>query len=156
MRKTSRHEATADHDRDQVLLSRISKIQHKVDSLEQTTAFALRADSKRHLAEVQKIFKKSIQRARVYLSANGSRSVQEIAKHVSMQSPNVSVELLKLVDEGLLEVVDSKGHSTIYAKTALASTLRIPQFVCQEFKLERDGLKTPSRKLRARKRRPYR
>src|SRR5258708_1669760 len=92
--------------RDQVLLSRISKIQHKVDSLEQTTAFALRADSDRHLAEVQKIFRRSTRRARVYLAANGARNVQDIAHHLGMQHPNVSVELRKLVDEGLLEVVD--------------------------------------------------
>lgn len=141
-------------DKNQVLLSRIAKIQHKVDSLEQTTAFSLRADSARHLAEVKKIFGRSRERVRVYLAANGTRNVQEIAKHLEMQRPNVSVELQKLADEGLIEVVDTKGNSTVYAKTALARTLRIPRFVCKEFSLEPDGLK--SRSITRRGGRPHR
>ena len=139
-------------DRDQVLLSRIAKIQHKVDSLEQTTAFALRADFNRHMAEVRKIFGRSIRRARVYLAANGVHSVQEIARHLSMQHPNVSVEVKRLVDEGLLEVMDTKGTGTVYAKTALARTLRIPAFLCREFNVERDGRRLIRVKVRVSRR----
>ncbi len=128
-------------DRDQVLLSRIAKIQHKVESLEQTTAFALRADSTKHLAEVKKIFGRSTRRARVYLAANGARNVQEIAAHLNVKRPNVSVELRELIDGGLLEVVDTKGNSTVCAKTALVRTLRIPAFLCVEFTLDKDGLR---------------
>lgn len=144
-------------DRNQVLLSRLAKIQHKVDSLEQTTAFALRADSARHLAEVKKIFGRSSERARVYLAANGARNVQEIATHLGMKRQNVGVELQKLVDEGLLEVVDTRGNSTVCAKTAIARTLRIPTFLCREFNVEKDGLRSRSGKPRRRPtRRPRR
>ncbi len=136
-------------DRNQVFLSRLAKIQHKVDSLEQTTAFALRADSDRHLAEVKKIFGRSSRRARVYLAADGARNVQEIAAHLHIKHPNVSVELKKLVDEGLLEVVDTKGTSTICAKTPLARTLRIPSFLCTEFNLDKNGIRSRTKKLRA-------
>jgi DNA-binding transcriptional ArsR family regulator len=146
MSTDSRDEGT---DRNQVLLSRIAKIQHKVDSLEQTTAFSLRANSVRHLEEVGKIFGRSGRRARVYLAANGARSVQEIAQHLKVPRPNVSFELQRLAYEGLLEVVDTKGSSTVYAKTALARTLRIPGFVCKQFSLELDGLRSRSRAGRA-------
>lgn len=144
-------------DRDQVLLSRIAKIQHKVDSLEQTTAFALRANSTKHLAEVRKIFGRSTRRARVYLAANGTRNVQEIAAHLKVKRPNVSVELRKLIDEGLLEVVDTKSNSTVCAKTALVRTLRIPALLHGEFNLDKDGRRLPSVESRVlRKRRSRR
>jgi hypothetical protein len=42
-------------DRDQQILDRLAKIEHKVDSIEQTNAFALRADADRHFAEVKKL-----------------------------------------------------------------------------------------------------
>jgi hypothetical protein len=63
--------AEANLDRDQQILNRLSKIEHKVDSLEQTTAFALRADAEKHSASVWEIFKKSKRRAQVYLAADG-------------------------------------------------------------------------------------
>ncbi|MGH9428149.1 MAG: MarR family transcriptional regulator [Terriglobia bacterium] len=145
-----------DTDKSQVLLSRVARIQHKVDSLEQTTAFALRADSARHLAEVKKIFGRSSERARVYLAANGSRNVQEVAAYLGMKRQNVGVEVQKLIDEGLLEVVDTKGNSTVCAKTALHRTLRIPAFLCGEFDLERDGRRLRSKKRTIRPKRPAR
>lgn len=43
-------------DRDQQILRRLANIEHKIDSLEQTTAFALRADAERHFESVKKIF----------------------------------------------------------------------------------------------------
>jgi hypothetical protein len=52
----SRNSRQVSRDRDQQILNRLAKIEHKVDSLEQTTAFALRADAKRHFASVKEIF----------------------------------------------------------------------------------------------------
>jgi len=82
-------ETDSTQDRDQQILSRLAKIQHKVDSLEQTTAFALRADSDRHKASAKQIFKNSKRRAQVYLAADGQRSVQEIAAHLRKPIQNV-------------------------------------------------------------------
>jgi predicted transcriptional regulator len=131
-------------DRDQQILTRLAKIEHKVDSIEQTNAFALRADSVKHFGEVKKIFKKSTRRAQVYLAADGSRSVNEIAQHLGMQTPNVSPDLKFLNDEGLLELVGSQGNRDIWAKKPIDRTLRITQFLCSEFGLERNGLKQRS------------
>lgn len=39
-------------DRDQQILRRLANIEHKIDSLEQTTAFALRADAEQHFESV--------------------------------------------------------------------------------------------------------
>jgi DNA-binding MarR family transcriptional regulator len=131
-------------DRDQQILNRLANIEHKVDSIEQTNAFALRADSEKHFGEVKKIFKTSIRRAQVYLAANASRSVGEIAAHLGMKVPNVSPDLKHLSDEGLLELVASHGNKDIWAKKPIDRTLRITQFLCAQFALDKNGIKQKS------------
>jgi DNA-binding transcriptional ArsR family regulator len=142
-------------DRDQQILDRLAKIEHKVDSIEQTNAFALRAEADKHFAEVKKIFKRSLRRAQVYLAANGIRSVHEIAAHLGMQRQNVGPDLRFLGEEGLLELVDSQGNRDIWAKKPVDRTLRITPFLCREFALEKNGLKRSAVK-RALRRKPKR
>lgn len=137
-------------DRDQQILDRLAKIEHKVDSIEQTNAFALRAESNKHFAEVKKIFKKSLRRAQVYLAADGARSVQEIAQLLAMKRQNVGPDLKQLGEEGLLELVDSHGNRDIWAKKPVDRTLRITPFLCKEFNLQKSGLKQKSGKNPAR------
>jgi hypothetical protein len=62
------NEESPTEDRDQQILRRLANIQHKIDSLEQTTAFALRADADKHVESVRKIFGKSKKRVQVYLA----------------------------------------------------------------------------------------
>lgn len=138
-------------DRDQQILDRLAKIEHKVDSIEQTNAFALRAEATKHFAEVQKIFGTSVRRAQVYLAADGSKSVQEIAKHLSMQRQNVGPDLKQLAEEGLLELVDSQGNRDVWAKKPVDRTLRISLFLCDQFGLQKDGLKQKPRTTRAKR-----
>lgn len=135
-----------DFDRDQQILNRLARIEHKVDSLEQTTAFALRADETRHFESVKKVFKRSNRKAQVYLAADGNRSVNDIAEHLGMKAPNVSTELSSLQVEGLLEVVDTDGGTTYWGKTALDRTLRISTFLMSEYQLGADGKEVKARK----------
>ncbi len=141
-------------DRDQQILDRLSRIEHRVDSIEQTNAFALRAEADKHFAEVKKIFGHSLRRAQVYLAADGFRSVYELAKHLRMKRQNVGPDLKHLGEEGLLELVDSQGNKDIWAKKPVDRTLRITPFLCEEFLLEKNGLRRkPSKKSSRRKKR---
>lgn len=126
-------------DRDQQILSRLANLQHKVDSIEQTNAFALRADSARHLESVRQVFGTSKRKVQIYLAADGNRSVKDIAAHLSVKAPNVSRDLSKLKDEGLLEIGGTDGGATLYTKTPLDRTIRISRFLCDEFSLTKDG-----------------
>src|SRR5678816_1340054 len=126
-------------DRDQQILSRLASIQHKVDSIEQTNAFALRADKEKHENSIREIFKNGKRRAQVYLAANGTRSVQEIADHLKMKRPNVSLQLKVLAVEGILEIGNSIGGKDYYSKKPLDHTIRITRFLCNEFSLNEDG-----------------
>lgn len=141
-------------DRDQQILNRLARIEYKVDSLEQTTAFALRADADRHFASAKEIFGKSKRRAQVYLAVDGSRGVLEIAGHLKMKQPNVSSDLKVLSDEGLLEITGLRAGKTIWVKKPVDRTLRISKFLRDEFGLSSDGLpstKPTSKNLKARR-----
>jgi biotin operon repressor len=123
----------------------LARIEHKVDSIEQTSAFALRAEADKHFESVKKIFKNGRRRAQVYLAADGTKSVQEIADHLGMKRQNVGVELKLLSeDEGLLEISDCGGRGDIWCKKAVDRSLRITPFLCSEYDLTEDGL--PARK----------
>jgi hypothetical protein len=123
----------------QHILSRLSHIEHKVDSLDETNAFALRAEASKHQETVKEIFKKGKRRAQVYLAADGSRGVVEIAKHLGMKTPNVSPELKVLKEEGLLELIDAPGRQDFWAKKTIDRTLRITKYLCEEYDLLSDG-----------------
>ena len=123
----------------QQILSRLAHIEHKVDSIDETNAFALRADEDRHFETVKKIFKKGRRRAQVYLAANGNRGVVEIAHHLGMKTPNVSPQLKFLKEEGLLELVDASGRQDFWTKKTIDRTLRITPYLCKEYNLKPDG-----------------
>jgi DNA-binding MarR family transcriptional regulator len=142
------------NDLGQQVLRRLARLENKVDSIDQTSAFALRADYDRHKQSVTAIFRDGKRRAQVYLAANGLRTVQQIAAHLKMKAQHVSRELTHLSDEGLLEIAaDSGGSSRLWKKKALDRSLRISQFLEKEYSLSADGhvqklaaRKSPSRK----------
>ncbi len=133
-------------DRDQQILNRLSKIEHKVDSMDQTQAFALRAEAEKHSTTIKKIFKNSKRRAQIYLAADGSRGVQEIAEHLGMQRQNVGPDLKILREEGMLEITDTAGGRDIWGKKPIDHTLRISQFLRKEYSLSPDGRSAGARK----------
>lgn len=140
-----------EEDRYQQILSRLAHIEHKVDSIDETNAFALRADSTRHFEEVKKIFRNSSRRAQIYLAADGTRGVQEIAQHLKMKAPNVSPELKTLKAEGLLEIVDATGRRDIWARKPIDRTLRISKYLCDEYGLRSDGRPDPGAKKKTKR-----
>ncbi len=126
-------------DSDHQILSRLYKIEHTFDSIEHTIAFALRAEQEKHFGTVKSIFKNSKRKAQVYLAADGSRGVGEIADFLGMKRQNVGSELKLLADEGLLELIDNSGGRDIWGKKPLDRSLRISHFLTSEFQLDRSG-----------------
>lgn len=133
----------------QQILNRLSNIQHKVDSIDETNAFALRAEAPAHQQTVNEIFGRGKRCAQVYLAADGSRSVEEIGSHLGMKAPNVSPELKYLKGQGLIELVDAPGHRDFWAKKAIDRTLRISEHLCTRYNLSENGL--PARKKKKRR-----
>lgn len=139
-------------DRDQQILSRISKIEHRVDSIDQTQAFALRAEAPKHFATVKEIFRKGKRRAQIYMAADGTRGVEEIANHLKMKRQNVGPELKVLREEGMLEIADTAGGRDIWGKKPIDRTLRISKFLRDEYNLMQDGRSEPSKGTKVKKR----
>lgn len=133
-------------ERDQQILNRLARIEHRVDSLDQTSAFALRAEAEKHLEEVKKIFRHGKRRAQIYLAADGNRGVNEIAAHLKMKRQNVGPDLRILGEEGLLEIVGVSGGRDIWAKKSIDRTLRITKYLCGEYGLKTDGKPSKSKK----------
>ncbi len=134
----------------QQILHRLAHIEHKVDSIDETNAFALRAEAEKHQETVRKIFGKSKRRAQVYLAADGTRGVVEIAQHLGMKQPNVSPDLRILKEEGLLEIVDASGRRDFWAKKTIDKTLRISKYLCEQYNLTSDGRPNTSAKKKKR------
>jgi hypothetical protein len=141
-----------DVDRDQQILSRLGKIEHRVDSIDQTQAFALRADPEKHFAVVKQIFKNGKRRAQIYLAADGARGVEEIAKHLGMQRQNVGRELKILGSEGMLEIKDTAGGRDIWGRKQIDHSLGINRFLQNEYSLGPDGRPAAAKKTPPRKR----
>ena len=120
------------------ILRRLENIEHQVTSLDETSAFAMRSSREEHIAELDKIFGKSKRRAQVYLAADGRRTVGQIADHRSMKGQNVSTDLTKLGDEGLLQW-RTQGANTYWRKKAIDRTLRISKHLMDCFGLDPDG-----------------
>jgi hypothetical protein len=121
--------------------------------MDQTQAFALRAEIDKHTNTIKTIFRNGKRRAQIYLAANGSRGVEEIAQHLGMQRQNVGRELKILGGEGMLEITDTSGGRDIWGKKPIDRTLRISQYLRNEYSLDPDGLPLSLKKSSARKRR---
>jgi hypothetical protein len=134
----------ARRDRDQQILNRLARIENKVDSIDQTTAFSLRAESDKHRGSLIQIFGTSKRRAQVYLAADGQRSVGDIATHLGMQRQDVGTELKALSRERLLELAGGDGGRDVWAKKALDTSFRISPFLERHFSLRSDGIPNPT------------
>jgi hypothetical protein len=133
-------------DRDQQILSRLARIEHRVDSLDQTQAFALRAEAAKHFETVKAIFKNGKRRAQIYLAADGTKGVEEIARHLGMQRQNVGPDLKIMRSEGILEITDTEGGKDLWGKKPIDQTLRISSFLRTEYGLQPDGRPEKARK----------
>ncbi len=131
------------NDANQQILRRLSSIESKVDSLDQTSAFVLRTDEDKHYGTIKKIFGRGINPIRIYLAVNGLRSVQEISDLLGIKISNVSPILTKLVDEGVIEIKRMYKSNLYYGKTVLDKNLRISKKLKEEYKLTDDGLRIP-------------
>lgn len=122
----------------QEILRRLANIEQQVTSIDETSAFAMRADRDVLLKELEAIFGTGTKRAQVYLAANNRRSVMEIAQHLKMLPNNVSRELTHLTEEGLL-AARGEGSKLRYRKKRIDRSLGISSYLKKKHGLRTDG-----------------
>lgn len=120
------------------ILRRLANIEFQVTSLDESTAFAMRANRDELLQAVDGVFRKSRQLAQIYVAANGKRSVNDIADITKAKKQNVSPQLKKLYEEGLL-LPHTDGNQILYRKKKLDQTLGIARRLREQFNLDADG-----------------
>lgn len=123
----------------QTILRRISSIENKIDSLDQTTNFALRSEEEKHQETIDKIFGKSKIRAQIYICVDGINKLKDIGEHLHIKSPNIYPEITILKEEGLI-FPSSSDSGVIYSKTALENSFRISKYLMEKFHLDKNGL----------------
>ena len=121
------------------ILRRLSNIEHRVASIDETSAFAMRANRVAHPEQIAQIFRRSKRRAQIYIAANGKRTVNGIAEVLQMKQPHVSRELTYLEREGLL-VATSLGAENYWNKKPIDRTLGISDYLQEHFDLSADGV----------------
>jgi len=99
----------------------------------------IRANKKEILTGILEFFGSSKRRAQVYLAVDGERSVAAIAALLKMKGPNVSAELTRLKEFGLIEVKSVSGLSMIYKKRKLDRILGISRELERIFKLRENS-----------------
>lgn len=126
------------------MFEEVKKIRWHQEAIDSNIELITRAHGKEILREIMEFFgnvpgkKKAINRARVFLAVDGKRSVGKIADDLKLQLPNVSTEITKLKDTGLIEVKEVTKEGIIYKKRKVDTLLRISQKLIKDFEFEKE------------------
>lgn len=114
------------------LFTAIKRIEGRIDSIDFTLEQVLGCLPQEQLwAKIKPAFSKANAR-RIFLALDTPRSQSEIMEHLAesnepISQPTVSRWLTKLMELGLVKMVDVRGRETIYVKTSLDKLLEITQ-----------------------------
>lgn len=97
---------------------KVDKILQRIESIDNFMPWLIRPQAKEIRNDMISFFKKQIAAAKVFLNTDGEKTVSAIAKQLEMKQPNVSREVAKLRDMGLVEP-KSVSSTTIYRKTKI-------------------------------------
>lgn len=100
------------------LHEKVDKILQRVESMDNFMPWIIKPQSAQILEQMKGYFSKQVAAAKVFLQVDGIKTVSAIGEQLSMKLPNVSREIGKLRDLGLIEP-KSVGNSTIYQKTKI-------------------------------------
>ena len=100
------------------LHERVDKLLQRVESMDNFMPWLIRPQAKKIREEIILFFKRRNTATKVFLEIDGEKTVSDIATKLRMKRPNVSREITKLVDMGLVEL-KSIGFATIYQKTKI-------------------------------------
>lgn len=100
------------------LHEKVDKILQRVESMDNFMPWLIKPQAKQILTEMTDYFKKQIAIAKVFLQIDGIKTVSNIGEQLNMKIPNVSREIAKLRDMGLIEP-KTVGNTTIYQKTKI-------------------------------------
>jgi DNA-binding transcriptional ArsR family regulator len=120
-------------------LRRLIRIDHKTDSMEDSLAWLVSANSPQLKSDLIKAFGTSMRRVQVYLALDGKRNVQDIAKHLHMKQPHVSRALDWLKRRRLVDVLEAGNGGIKYKKKFFDAIVGLSDALMEKFSLDKNG-----------------
>lgn len=108
------------------LHEKIDKILQRVESMDNFMPWLIKPQSKEIREDMMLFFKKQTVAAKVFLEIDGNKTVSDIAKQLGMKPSNVSREITKLIEMGIIEP-KSVSATTIYQKTKIDKIIRLSE-----------------------------
>jgi DNA-binding transcriptional ArsR family regulator len=130
------------------VLRRLISIDHKTDSMGDSLAWLVQANSPQLKAELIRAFGTSKRRVQVYLSLNGERNGQDIAAHLKMSPQNVTNEMAWLKRKRLVDVLEAGREGIRYRKKFFDAVVGLSDALMQKFALDHNGRPTKAKKTR--------
>lgn len=128
-------------DHDAEVLRRLIRIDHKTDSMEDSLAWIVSANSPQLTDDLISAFGSSTRRVQVYLALDGKRNVQDLAHHLGMKQPNVSSILAWLKRKRLIDVLEAGNGGNIYKKKFFDAIVGLSEALMKRFNLDEHGSK---------------
>lgn len=114
----------------------IREIKWHQEAIDSSMELLIKANREAILEEIMSFFGRSQRRAQVFLTVNGERTVSDIADKLDMKLPNVSTELTKLKEEGLVEIKKFTDKGYVYKKRRVDKILGISRKLRRKFNIE--------------------
>jgi len=111
----------------------IREIKWHQEAIDSSMELLIKAHGEQIEKEIMDFFGKSKRRVEIYLECNGNNSVTAIANKLQMKQPNVSAELTKLKEEGLIKIKKMTDEGYIYQKSKVDKILRISKKLKEKF-----------------------
>lgn len=111
----------------------IREIKWHQEAIDSSMELLIKANKDAILAEILNFFGRSERRAQVFLAVDGRRTVEGITQLLDMKQPNVSRELAKLKEEGLIEIKRIKKEGYVYKKRRVDRILGISRILKKKF-----------------------
>lgn len=100
------------------LHEKVDRILQGVESMDNLMPWIIKPHAKEIRDQMIKYLEKQVSVVRVFLEVDGVKTVSDIKQKLNMQMSNVSRELGKLREMGIIEP-KSVGNSTVYQKTKI-------------------------------------
>ena len=113
----------------------IREIKWHQEAIDSSMELLIKANRDAILSEIMAFFGKSRRRAQVILAVDGRRTVKDITQMLDMKKQNVSSQLVRLKDEGLVEIKRITRRGRVYKKRRVDRILGISRMVRRKFEI---------------------
>ena len=129
---------TVDKSHEEEMLRRIITIDQRTESMDDSMHWMVRSGDTLRDTMVA-AFGQSTKRVQVYLSLDGEKNVNAIAKSLKMHAQNVTRELRWLKRKRLIAIAKANGNEVIYGKPNIDKVIGLSHELMEKFGLNRRG-----------------